>query len=74
MSEGEQMSWGSASLRALIAIVASIALFVYIPDRLLAYLSLHIVPFWRDLLMVGFVALAFGVGCWVFVWVQRADS
>ena len=74
MSEGEQMSWGSASLRALIAIVASIALFVFIPDRLLTYLSLHIVPFWRDLLMVGLVAVAFGVGCWVFVRLQRVSS
>jgi hypothetical protein len=74
MTDGERMSWGSAVARALIAVVASVALFVLVPDRLLAYLSVHIVPFWRDLMMMGYVAVAFAVGCWMFMRLQRARS
>ena len=69
-----RMSWGSAVLRAVVVLVAAIALFVVIPDRLLAYLSLHIVPFWRDVLMAGYVAVAFVAGCWVFVRLQRVRA
>jgi hypothetical protein len=68
------MSWGWAIARAAVAIVISLALFVLVPDRLLAYLSLHLVPVWRDLVMVVYVAIAFVVGCIAFVWLQRVRS
>jgi hypothetical protein len=66
-----QITWGGATWRAAAALVAAVALFVVVPDRLLAYLSLHIVPFWRDVLMVCYVGLAFVLACWTFVRLQR---
>jgi hypothetical protein len=68
------MPWGRAIIRAAIAVVVSLVLFVIVPDRLLAYLSLHIVPFWRDLLMLGYVAVAFVAGCLVFMRLQRVRA
>jgi hypothetical protein len=68
------MSWGAAALRAVGVIVVAVALFVLVPDRLLAYLSLHIVPFWRDVLMVGYVGIAFVLACWIFVRAQRVRA
>jgi hypothetical protein len=69
-----EMSWGRGIVRATIALVVSIILFVVLPDRLLAYLSLHLVPFWRDVLMLGYVAIAFVAGCFVFMRLQRVRT
>jgi hypothetical protein len=62
--------WGSAFIRAAIVLVISVVLFVVVPDRLLAYLSLHLVPLWRDLAMLAYTAAAFVVGCLIFVRLQ----
>jgi membrane-anchored protein YejM (alkaline phosphatase superfamily) len=53
------MSWRSAVVRAAILLVASVVAFVVVPDRLLAYLSLHVAPAVRDLLVTGWIAVAF---------------
>jgi hypothetical protein len=66
-----EMTWPAATFRAAIVLVASLILFVAIPDRLLAYLSTRIVPGWRDFLMLAYWGVAFVVGCWVFVRLQR---
>jgi hypothetical protein len=65
------MTWPAASVRAMVVLVASVILFVLVPDRLLAYLSTRIVPGWRDFLMLLYWGAAFVVGCWVFVRLQR---
>jgi hypothetical protein len=69
-----EIRWGSAIGRAAIVLVASVVLFVVVPDRLLAYLSLHLVPLWRDLAMLTYTAVAFVAGCIVFVRLQGARS
>ncbi len=69
-----EIRWASAFMRAAILLVVTVALFVVVPDRLLAYLSLHLVPLWRDLAMLAYTAVAFVVGCIVFVRLQGADT
>jgi hypothetical protein len=64
------MGWGAASVRAVVVLVVSVIVFVLVPDRLLAYVTLHLVPFWRDVLMLAYAAAAFLAGCIVFVWLQ----
>ncbi len=61
-------------MRAAILLVVTVALFVVVPDRLLAYLSLHLVPLWRDIAMLAYTAVAFVAGCVVFVRLQGADT
>jgi hypothetical protein len=68
------MSWWRAIVRAAVVIVMALALFVLVPDRLLAYLSLHIVPFWRDVLMLCYVGVAFMLACWIFMRIQRVRT
>jgi hypothetical protein len=65
------MTWPVASARAVVVLVASVVLFVLVPDRLLTYLSTRIVPGWRDFFMLLYWGAAFVVGCWLFVRVQR---
>jgi hypothetical protein len=64
------MTWWAAGARAAIMLVIAVLLFVVVPDRLLAYLSLHIVPFWRDVAMIFYMGLAFVAACVVFVRAQ----
>jgi hypothetical protein len=65
-----EVRWGSAIVRAAILLIVAVVLFVIVPDRLLAYLSLHLVPLWRDLVMLAYAAVAFVAGCAVFVRLQ----
>ena len=69
--EVTRMSWSAAMLRAATMLVASALLFLFVPNRLLGYLSIHIVPNWRDFLLVVYWAAAFAAGCWLFVLLQR---
>ena len=69
-----EVRWGSAIARAAILLVVAVVLFVIVPDRLLAYLSLHLVPLWRDLAMLAYTAAAFVVGCAVFVRLQGVGT
>ena len=64
------MTWWAAGARAAGMLVVAILFFVLVPDRLLAYLSLHIVPFWRDVLMLCYAGVAFAIACVVFVRAQ----
>ena len=70
----DQVRWGSAIVRAAIVLVVAVVLFLIVPDRLLAYLSLHLVPLWRDLAMLAYMAVAFTVGCVVFWRLQGARA
>jgi hypothetical protein len=63
------MAW----LRSAVMLVLAAILFVVVPDRLLGYLALHIVPFWRDVLMLVYSGAAFILGCVVFVRLQGAS-
>ncbi len=65
-----EVRWGTAIVRAAIMLIGAVVLFLIVPDRLLAYLSLHLVPLWRDLAMLAYTAIAFLVGCVVFVRLQ----
>src|SRR5438270_727608 len=50
--EGEEnVTWGSATVRAAVMLVASFVLFAYFPDRLLTYLAVRTTPTVRDLLV-----------------------
>ena len=69
-----QVRWGSAIARAAIVLVVTVVLFLIVPDRLLAYLSLHLIPFWRDLAMLAYTAVAFVAGCVIFVRLQGARA
>ena len=60
-------------MRAAIVLVVAVVLFLVVPDRLLAYLSLHLVPLWRDLAMLAYTAFAFLLACAVFVRLQGAQ-
>lgn len=71
---GGELRWVSAFVRAAILLVVTVALFVVVPDRLLAYLSLHLVPLWRDLAMLAYTGVAFVASCVVFVRLQGADT
>lgn len=69
--EGAVEGWGRASLKALIVWVCALAGFVLLPDRLISYLSLHVSPKTRDLLVLLFFLIAFLLVSWLFVRLQR---
>jgi hypothetical protein len=66
-----EMTWSAAIVRAVILLVASIVVFLVVPDRLLAYLSLHVAPGVRDLLVTAWVAVGFCGVAALFVRLQR---
>ena len=68
------MPWSVTIIRAGGILVASVLLFVLIPDRLLAFLATRIVPGWRDFLMLLYWGAAFVLGCWLFVRLQGEPS
>lgn len=64
-------NWGGALVRAAVILVASFVGFVLIPNRLVGYLSLHVVPKTRDGLVLLWVVAFFLFMCWLFVRLQR---
>ncbi len=64
------MNWWAAGVRAAVMLAIAVLLFVVMPDRLLAYLSVHIVPFWRDVAMICYAGLAFIAASVLFVRLQ----
>ena len=62
--------WGSALARAAVVVVLSIIGFVLVPNRLVAYLSLHAVPRTRDALLLIWMAVVFAFMSWLFVRLQ----
>jgi hypothetical protein len=65
------MSWAAAAVRATIVLIASVVVFIVVPDRALAYLSLHVAPGVRDLLVTLWIVVAFVAVARLFVRVQR---
>lgn len=59
--------WGLAVLRAAVILVLSWAGFLFVPDRLLAYLSTRVTPHSRDALVSAWVAIWFLALSWMFV-------
>jgi hypothetical protein len=66
-----QMTWPAAIVRAAILLVAAIVVFLVVPDRLLAYLSLHVAPRVRDLLVTAWIGVGFCGVAALFVGLQR---
>jgi hypothetical protein len=62
--------WGRASLGALIVIVVCWFGFLFVPDRLLVYLSTRVSPKVRDTLVTLWVAAFFVVAARVFIGLQ----
>lgn len=71
---GAVEGWGRASLKALVVWVSALVVFVLIPDRLIAYLSLHVSPTTRDLSVLLFFVIAFLLESWLFVRLQRSRA
>jgi hypothetical protein len=66
--------WGKAAAAAAIMLVVSILVFVVVPNQLLTYLSLHVAPKQRDLLVATWWVVAFLGACWLFVRLQGKQS
>ncbi|MGZ6543768.1 MAG: hypothetical protein ACXVEI_00475 [Actinomycetota bacterium] len=69
-----QTSWLRAVVLAAIMLTACYFLFMYVPNNLLSYLSLHTAPRNRDLLVTLWWVVAFVFACWLFVWLQRTRA
>jgi hypothetical protein len=71
---GENVTWGSATVRAAVMLVASFVLFAYVPDRLLTYLAIRTTPTARDLLVSISWAVTLVLAFWLFVRLQRTGE
>ncbi len=69
-----ESSWLRAVVLAAIMLAASYVLFVLVPNNLLSYLSLHMSPRNRDVLVTLWWVVAFVFGCWLFVRLQRTRA
>src|SRR6266480_7346639 len=67
----ENVTWGSATVRAAVMLVASFVLFAYLPDRLLTYLAVRTTPTVRDLLVSLSWVVTLVLAFWLFVRLQR---
>ena len=73
--EGEEnVTWGSATVRAAVMLVASFVLFAYLPDRLLTYLAIRTTPTARDLLVSISWVVTLVLAFWLFVRLQRTGE
>jgi hypothetical protein len=64
-------SWTVAAVRAAIALVLSVVVFIVVPDRAIAKLSPHLSPRLLDTIVVAWITVVFLVMCWAFVRLQR---
>ena len=64
-------SWASALVRAAVLLVLALVGFAFIPDRLIAYLSLHVAPRVRDSIISVWEIAYFVFMCRAFVVIQR---
>lgn len=69
-SVGTRESLGVALLKAFIILLLAFVGFAIIPDRLVAYLSLHVAPRVRDSLVTLWVIVYFIFLTWLFVRLQ----
>jgi len=66
--------WTSSIIRAAVMLAVSYLVFVLVPNELLGYLSKHVEPQVRDLIVAGWWAVAFVGACWLFVRLQRVGT
>jgi hypothetical protein len=66
--------WGSGLARSSLLLILSFVGFVLVPDRLVGYLSLHVVPRTRDALVLLWVIAFFVFMCWLFVRLQGGEG
>ena len=64
---GRDRAW----LRAILMLVVSWAAFVLVPNQMLSYLSLHVEPRARDLLVTLWWVFALIACSWLFIRLQR---
>jgi hypothetical protein len=69
-SAGEE-GWGAALVESAIILVLAMVGFGVVPDRLISYLSLHMSPAGRDLLVSLWILVFFVFLCWLYVRLQR---
>jgi hypothetical protein len=67
-------SLGVALLKAFVILLLAFVGFAIIPDRLVAYLSLHVTPRVRDSLVTLWVAVYFVFLTWLFVRLQPTSG
>jgi hypothetical protein len=72
-SVGMVRSWVRPTIRAAVMLAVSWIVLLLVPNRLLGYLSVHLVPTWRDLLMVVWWVGSFVFASWLFVRLQRGE-
>jgi hypothetical protein len=72
-SVGMVGSWVRPTVRAAVMLAVSWIVLLLVPNRLLGYLSVHLVPTWRDLLMVVWWVASFAFASWLFVRLQRGE-
>ncbi len=65
-----EQGWSGAALKALAMIVLCWVGFLFVPDRLLVYLTTRVSPHTRDALVSLWVAAFFVVLSWAFVALQ----
>ena len=70
-SRWPESEWAGANLRALVVVVLCWAGFLFVPDRLIAYLATRVSPHTRDALVSLWVLAFFVALSWVFVALQR---
>jgi hypothetical protein len=68
---GAARSWGPAIAEAAVMLLASYVLLAIIPNQLLTYLSRHVAPKVRDIVVSLWWIAAFVSCCWLFVRLQR---
>jgi hypothetical protein len=66
--------WGGDLARSSLLLILSFMGFVLVPDRLVGYLSLHVVPRTRDALVLLWVIAFFVFMSWMFVRLQGGEE
>lgn len=66
--------WPASIVKAAVMLLVCYLVFVLAPNDLLGYLSKHVEPRVRDLLVAGWWAVAFVAACWLFVRLQRVRT
>ncbi len=68
---GSTHPWTRAIAGAALMLLASFLLLAIVPNQLLTYLSRHVAPKARDLLVTTWWVAAFLFCCWLFVRLQQ---
>jgi hypothetical protein len=71
---GSVQGWGAAILRAIGMLAFAFVVFAVAPNWLLDRLATRVTTTGRDLILVGWWAVAFVSSCWVFVRLQGREG